>query len=70
MNMCITIKLNLLDEDLEKLNSAVEVLQYLINELDTGDSFEDEDEIQIFDYWDLSSAIDTIESVIEVGGDR
>ena len=65
-----TIKLNLLDEDLEKLNSAVEVLQYLINELDTGDSFEDEDEIQIFDYWDLSSAIDTIESVIEVGGDR
>lgn len=65
-----TIKLNLIDEDLEKLNSAVEVLQYLINELDAGDSFEDEDGIQIFDYWDLSSAIDTIDSIIEMGGDR
>lgn len=65
-----TIKISLLDEDLEKLNSAIEVLQYLINELDTGDSFEDEDGIKMFDYWDLDNAIGVIDSVIEVGGDR
>lgn len=65
-----TIKLNFIDDDLEKLNSAIEVLQYVINELNPGDAFHDENGIKIFDYWDLSSAIDTIESVIEVGGDR
>lgn len=64
------INLNLLDEDLEKLNSAIEVLQYLINELDTGYAFEDEDGTTIFDYWDLSNAIDTLDSLVEVGGDR
>lgn len=65
-----TIKLNLIDEDLEKLNSAVEVLQYVINELNPGDAFYDEDGIMIFNYWDLSLAIDTIDSLVEVGGDR
>ena len=65
-----TIKLSLLDEDLEKLNSAIEVLQYVINELNPGDAFHDEDGIKIFDYWDLSGAIDTLDSLVEVGGDR
>lgn len=65
-----TIKLNLLDDDLEKLNSAIEVLQYVINELNPGDAFHDENGIMIFNYWDLSSAIDTIDSIIEMGGDR
>lgn len=65
-----TIKISLLDDDLEKLNSAIEVLQYVINELNPGDAFHDENGIKIFDYWDLSSAIDTLDSVIEMGGDR
>jgi hypothetical protein len=63
-----SIKLNLLKEDANKLANALEVLNAIAEEMVPGDVFYDDDGLNEFDYWQLDSAIVTLDTLIEMWG--